>query len=262
MKAETCSVENCGRKVHARTWCHMHYCRVKRRGSLFVDVPPQVKGDPESRFWAKVNKDGPDPSEDTLAARLGPCWLWSGALGGDGYGRFSVSRRTLGAHRFAYELLVGPIPEGLTIDHLCRVPRCVNPAHLEAVTVGENVLRGDGESARRARQTHCKNGHLFDEANTYINPRGGRQCRACDREFKRRRVRVEAALLKPNSLVPYDHMNRLGPGYIGQAPVLTLRVPPQDRDALDHEAEQLGVPRSEIVRRLIADHLLESSGRP
>lgn len=123
-----------------------------------------------TRFWSKVEKtDG--------------CWLWTDAPNqGTGYGRLNIGQgRTRLAHRIAYELLVGPVPVGLTIDHLCRNRLCVNPAHLEPVTRGENVLRGVSKAGRSARPTHCPRGHAYDDANTYRTPVGGRQCRACKR---------------------------------------------------------------------------------
>lgn len=110
------------------------------------------------------------------------CWLWTASCGRGGYGRFNYEGRAQSAHRCAYELLVGPIPDGLEIDHLCRVRNCVNPDHMEPVTHRVNVLRGMGSSAKRARQTHCKNGHPFDEKNTYMRPDGRRACRACGHE--------------------------------------------------------------------------------
>ena len=120
------------------------------------------------------------------------CWLWKLALR-KGYGAIGIgslkdgSRRNAVVHRIAYEVFVGPIPEGLTIDHLCRVRNCVNPAHLEPVTNGENVLRGQGVSAQHARKTHCIHGHAFTEANTYIRKGGGRTCRECARAYDRAR---------------------------------------------------------------------------
>ena len=126
----------------------------------------------EERFWAKVDKTE-------------TCWVWTAYRNPNGYGKFRLGghgKKVL-AHRYAYELLVRPIPEGLTLDHLCRVRSCVNPSHLEPVTRGENVLRGEGLAAIHARQTHCAHGHAFDEANTYHEPMYPRVrcCRTCHR---------------------------------------------------------------------------------
>lgn len=104
------------------------------------------------------------------------CWLWQGWINPGGYGRALFNRYSGQAHRLSYEIHVGPIPEGLTLDHLCRVRHCVNPAHLEPVTHRENVRRGRNAATKR---THCPHGHPYDEANTYINPRGDWECRAC-----------------------------------------------------------------------------------
>lgn len=117
------------------------------------------------------------------------CWEWRSTILRTGYpqiGAGGAGCKTLLAHRVAYELFVGPIPEGLTIDHLCRVRHCVNPAHLEAVTLRENVLRGDTPAAKNSMKTHCINGHPFNEVNTYMNGRS-RACRACHRAAYARR---------------------------------------------------------------------------
>lgn len=110
------------------------------------------------------------------------CLLWSGGLTKNGYAAISQrsgsDRQDFYIHRLMYEWLVGPIPEGLEIDHLCRVRHCASPAHLEAVTRRENTLRGVSPAARQARQTHCIHGHPFDDANTY-RWRTRRYCRAC-----------------------------------------------------------------------------------
>jgi hypothetical protein len=116
------------------------------------------------------------------------CWVWTAALS-QGYGYVRRRRKTHKAARVIYVLLVGPIPDGLQLDHLCRNRACVHPHHLEPVTSRENTMRGLNPSAAKARQTHCKRGHDFNEENTRINPRNGtRTCRVCHRERERERV--------------------------------------------------------------------------
>lgn len=110
------------------------------------------------------------------------CWLWTGTWGTGGYGDFrpTRSKRMERAHRTAYRLLRGPIPEGLQLDHLCRVRCCVNPAHLEPVTSAENIRRGrTGENMRS--KTHCPQGHEYSPANTYHDRTGRRHCNECRR---------------------------------------------------------------------------------
>jgi len=133
------------------------------------------------RFDAKVE---PEPNTG--------CWLWSGADSGKGYGKFWDGERLTLAHRYAYERHVGPIPDGLQIDHLCRVRCCVNPDHLEAVTQQENVRRGEAGKYLSDR-SHCQRGHAYDAFNT-IRERGRRVCRSCKRAWergRRARQRVE-----------------------------------------------------------------------
>ena len=112
--------------------------------------------------------------------RSGACWNWTGRLNStSGYGEIRLRGAYFGvAHRIAYETWVGPVPEGLQLDHLCRVRSCINPAHLEPVTQGENNRRGVGWAGLNARRMTCKRGHPFDEANTYVW-RNSRICRAC-----------------------------------------------------------------------------------
>lgn len=130
-------------------------------------------------FWAWVEKTE-------------TCWLWKGRLNNKGYGQASLKGRMRLAHRLAWELLRGPIPEGAVLDHLCRVRRCVNPDHLEPVTTRENLLRGEGLAAIHARQEKCAHGHAFTPANTYQRPEG-RYCRACRAATMRAQRRRTAA---------------------------------------------------------------------
>lgn len=107
------------------------------------------------------------------------CWLWTKYQRHDGYGNFNVDGKQILAHRWAYINLVGPIPEGLYLDHLCRNRPCVNPSHLEPVTNKVNILRGIGATAINALKTHCPRGHPYDLFNTYKTEYTGRQCRTC-----------------------------------------------------------------------------------
>lgn len=131
-------------------------------------------------FWTHVDRSsGPDG-----------CWPWLGSKNRDGYGRCKVNRKTKLAHRIAWELLRGAFPAGLVTDHLCRNRACCNPAHMEAVTIGENVRRG--LVGRRALVATCCHGHEYDETNTRVGKDGKRYCRACDRERKRRTAKAVA----------------------------------------------------------------------
>ncbi len=128
------------------------------------------------RFWSRVDQ-WDDPDE---------CWQWMGQKNTKGYGVFAVERKSKMAHRVAYVLCVGDIPEGLTLDHLCRVRGCVNPGHLEPVTVAENVRRGNSFTGINLRKTHCDHGHPFTPENTAITREGFRDCRECRRQISRR----------------------------------------------------------------------------
>lgn len=108
------------------------------------------------RLWANVDRSD-----------AGGCWPWLGRLNSGGYGQNAP-------HRRAYEIANGAIPEGLTVDHLCFNPACCNPAHMEVVTLAENLRR-----QRKAAATHCVNGHPFTDSNTYRAPGGWRSCRTC-----------------------------------------------------------------------------------
>lgn len=119
--------------------------------------------------------------------RLGDgCWYWTGQVNKGGYGRVrddaANGSRTVQAHRYVYEHLVGEIAEGLTLDHLCRRRRCVNPEHLDPCTIGENVHRSERTAAStNAAKTHCAHGHEFTADNTRLDADGHRVCRTCRR---------------------------------------------------------------------------------
>lgn len=117
---------------------------------------------------------------DRRIIRTATCWLWAGYRHPNGYGQVSIDKRKWLTHRYVYSTLVGPIPEGLTLDHLCRVRACCNPEHLEPCTLATNILRGEGPPARNARATHCKRGHEFTTDNIYwLQPGNRRCCRTC-----------------------------------------------------------------------------------
>ena len=124
------------------------------------------------RFWDKVEVT------DT-------CWLWKGYTLADGYGQVAYGGKVVRVHRLTWAALHG-WPDG-ALDHLCRVRNCVNPTHLELVDIRTNVLRSEGITAQQYRQTHCKRGHPFDEANTYRAPGRPthRLCRACMQMYHR-----------------------------------------------------------------------------
>jgi len=131
----------------------------------------------EARFWSRVEKSS-------------ACWLWTGTRQVGGYGRFTIGRKSLLTHRVAYETYVGPIPEGLELDHLCRTPNCVRITHLQPVTRAENVRRSrlftegilaKAAAAARVARTHCRRGHEFTARNTRRDG-STRICRSCRRE--------------------------------------------------------------------------------
>lgn len=175
-----CEYDGCDRGgPFTRGYCSKHYSRWRRTGtSEGRGTTPSVDdplSDPDTWFWPKVDVGHP----------LG-CWEWTGHIQTSGYGQFRYRRSgqphvAVVAHRVAYELLIGPIPDDRELDHLCRNRACVNPDHLEPVTKHENMLRGESPFAKNARKSRCVNGHDYTDANTYLTPDGRRSCRTCMR---------------------------------------------------------------------------------
>ena len=116
------------------------------------------------------------------------CWTKPGRTNSSGYVVLGVGKIATLVHRLSYEMFIGPIPPGLDVEHTCDNKRCINPFHLEAVTRDENLHRSKHtQASKNSRKTHCKRGHPFDDANTYLAPDGYRRCRACQRERRRRK---------------------------------------------------------------------------
>lgn len=132
------------------------------------------RGSAAERLWRRVQ-------------RTDTCWLWTGALMNGGYpGTIRDGERRVMAHRLAYELAHGPIPDGLELDHLCRVRRCVRPSHLEPVTPRINTVRREHFTLDKGAT--CRSGrHLVAEVGVYVSPKGARACNACRREAWQRR---------------------------------------------------------------------------
>jgi hypothetical protein len=173
MTKRTCSIEGCGKPFLARGWCKKHWSRWSRTGDPTKVL--RILDDPIASFWSKVDR-----------CDLDECWPWLGAPSWNGYGIAYVSGRQIKAHRYSYSLNVGPISDGLQIDHVwargCRRRDCVNPFHLEAVTSEVNTARSDGPTARDLRKTHCPKRHPLIGDNIYVGTTGGRRCRTCRTE--------------------------------------------------------------------------------
>ena len=176
-----CIVTNCLKPEKARGVCSGHYQAFAKDGRL-TDLPyfPRAIRPPTERFWRRVQHGSVEE-----------CWNWLGATDGRGYGQLSGKPSTsspVKAHRVSYEILHGPVPAGLELDHLCRNRLCVNPNHLEAVPHMINAQRGETglhmTLAARGRNS-CFRGHPYTKENTYVAQRdGARVCRTCKREWQ------------------------------------------------------------------------------
>lgn len=185
MAHRTCSLPECDAKHYSRGLCRIHYVRNKRHGDPRGSAPPPIKTPEWDRFWSKVDKNGPNG-----------CWSWTAGHYADGRGIFNRDGRigSRFAYRIAYEWLVGPVPEGLELDHLCRNPNCCNPEHLEPVTHRVNLRRApDIQFYVNARKTHCPRGHEYTVPNTGWSKRWTRYCKACTREKWHERQARKAA---------------------------------------------------------------------
>jgi hypothetical protein len=152
-----CSLDGCTRRPATKGVCRRHRAQ----------VPTPTTTKTAEQFWA-----GFDP--------VGDCWEWRSPVGDHGYGVVTMQGQKWLTHRLAYTLMVGDIPAGLQIDHLCRNRVCGNPDHLEAVTPRVNTLRSEGLPAKRAKQTVCQRNHALTPENVYLRPdRLGRMCRQC-----------------------------------------------------------------------------------
>lgn len=169
-----CTVEGCGKVARSvrSGLCNTHYARLRTSGRLDLKSA-------EERFWSMVERG------ETLL----DCWLWKGRPDTNGYARLWVKPRTVLAHRYAYELLHGPIPEGLTLDHRCRVRHCVNPAHLAPETLAENVRLARSANAEKL---NCPRGHGLD----VVNSNGSRECSVCKRDRANRYARAVKTLTR------------------------------------------------------------------
>lgn len=191
----TCSIEGCERNHIARGWCAKHYRRWQKHGSPLPDIRPYYGHlTAEERFWKYTDR-----------RRDYECWPWTAAVNAKGYGLYNRNSKSIFAHRFAYEFLVGPIPSGKVLDHACHNAafeqgkcmggrgcphrRCVNPAHLDVVTPRQNSLRGNGPSANASRKTRCVWGHPFNTENTRYEKTGERRCLSCVRRRNSNRDR-------------------------------------------------------------------------
>lgn len=173
MSTKYCRIDGCESKHDSHGLCGKHRMRQRRHGDASKGRPSL--GELLLRH-IDVDSDG--------------CWLWTAKVSKGGYG--VVSGKSLLAHRVSYETYKGLIPDGLVVDHLCRVTHCVNPDHLEAVTQKENLRRRDIALGMATAKTHCPQGHEYNETNTYLSPQNRRSCRECSKN----RARIKRAEMK------------------------------------------------------------------
>lgn len=176
------SCEHCDRQVYAKGLCSPHYQRLAKYGNPLAGTRPVGGASTLERILSNLD--------------VGDCWEWKGSFYDNGYGQISLVRNgkktTRPVHRELWEQIVGPVEDGLELDHLCRNRKCANPDHLEPVTAAENVRRSEGHQSKvLARRSHCKNGHEFNEDNghayEYKPGKFRRHCKVCNTERARER---------------------------------------------------------------------------
>lgn len=178
MSKRTCSIDGCGNAYRCKGYCNIHYRMAMRYGTPTPAHRNQTEAD---RFWAKVDKSG-------------TCWIWTGNTNADGYGKFWHDGESGYAHRWSYEKHYRPLRAGETVDHLCRQTSCVNPDHLDAVSVMENSRRAlFGTAVRGQKTTTCLRGHPKEPWNVYIhgNHYHCKECRRTEARERHRRNRDE-----------------------------------------------------------------------
>jgi hypothetical protein len=205
----TCTVQDCELPIYAKGMCRPHRYRVLKTGSVVgtrgvLTVKPRIRGNDPARFQSYVQVV-PGPLDT-------PCHEWTGNRYPKGYGQFGTRNRTVLAHRWSYEQQVGPIPDGLQLDHLCRNPPCVNPAHLEPVTSRVNHMRSPGLA--NGTKTHCPQGHPYSTENTIRTRRpdggGARYCRTCVNAYRAAWAREQTRKRGPKPPKPLATHCRLG----------------------------------------------------
>lgn len=186
---KVCSFPGCGRQATRKSLCPTHY-QQQKAGRQLVPIYSKCRpfGSPPIILFDEI--ECPNP------ALRGPCHIFKGGKNKGGYGQVCVMRRQTSVHRYVWERDVGPIPEGMQIDHQCRNRACCNIDHLRVVTPKMNATENIVGNIRleQAKKTHCVNGHEFTIENTKIHSGHFRKCRACDR------IRRQNKKLKMESL--------------------------------------------------------------
>lgn len=199
MTTQLCTFPGCKAAMMCRGYCPAHYWQLRRGQPL---RPLYQTRRPNGSVPRITYDEVPCPNP----ALKGPCRIYRGHKGDDGYGKASVNGKTDRVHRYVWERDRGPIPDGMEIDHQCRNRACCNVDHLRVVTHRVNTLENSvGVSALCAARTHCIHGHPFDDVNTIRTKRGARRCRECKRIGEAGRRRLTAKPRQPKTHCPAGH---------------------------------------------------------